>query len=342
MSDDMHHEGAENPEKLTGLKKGKVKKAAAGFEAVVSGSKMMFKEAGITRGLKAMRHLNKRHGFDCPSCAWPDPDDERSRIAEYCENGAKAVAEEATTKKLTAAFFAKNSVKDLAALNDHDIGKKGRIAQPVYLPAGATHYQPLSWDEAFKKIATALNNVSSPDEAIFYTSGRTSNEAAFLYQLFVREFGTNNLPDCSNMCHESSGIALTESLGIGKGSVKLEDIYQAEVIIILGQNPGTNHPRMLTALQKAKDNGAIVIAVNPLPETGLMAFNNPQQVKGMLGMSTALTDIFLQVKINGDMPLLQALEKLLIEEDEKERGAALDQEFIEKKTFGFDDLKQHL
>ena len=193
-------------------------------------------------------------------------------------------------------FLRIHSVNDLGALSDYEIGRKGRIAQPMYLPKDGAHYQPISWDEAFKKIAVTLNELDSPDEAIFYTSGRTSNEAAFLYQLFVREYGTNNLPDCSNMCHESSGVALGESLGIGKGSVKLEDLYEAEVIIILGQNPGTNHPRMLTALQKAKTNGAIIISINPLPETGLMGFNNPQQLKGWIGRGTALTDIFLPDK----------------------------------------------
>ncbi|MFA6059571.1 MAG: FdhF/YdeP family oxidoreductase, partial [Taibaiella sp.] len=284
----------------------------------------------------------KKGGFDCPSCAWPDPDDERSGIAEYCENGARAVAEEATVKKLTTSFFEKNSVFDLALLSDYEIGKRGRIAQPMFLPKGGTHYQPISWKEAFEKIAEHLNVLASPDEAVFYTSGRTSNEAAFLYQLFVREYGTNNLPDCSNMCHESSGVALNESLGIGKGSVKLEDFYEAEVIIILGQNPGTNHPRMLSALQKAKRNGATIISINPLPETGLMGFNNPQQLKGILGMDAALTDLFLQVKLNGDMALLQAIEKLLLEEEEQHPGTVFDHEFIEQHTAGFAGLMQHL
>ncbi len=183
----------------------------------------VFGEAGLFRGLKALGKLNQKGGFDCPSCAWPDPDDERSGIAEYCENGAKAVADEATAKKLTPEFFAQHAVSELAVLTDYEIGRKGRIAQPMYLPKGATHYQPITWEAAFDKIATTLNGLASPDEAVFYTSGRTSNEAAFLYQLFVRAYGTNNLPDCSNMCHESSGVALGESLGIGKGSVKLED-----------------------------------------------------------------------------------------------------------------------
>ncbi len=212
----------------------------------------------------------------------------------------------------------------------------------MYLPEGATHYQPIPWADAFELIGNSLKTLSSPDEAIFYTSGRTSNEAAFLYQLFVREYGTNNLPDCSNMCHESSGVALGESLGIGKGSVKLEDFYEAEVIMILGQNPGTNHPRMLTALQKAKANGAVIISINPLPETGLMGFNNPQKLKGILGINSALTDLFLPIKINGDMALLQAIELLLWNEEKMAPGKVFDQEFINSNTEGFAGFVEHL
>ncbi|MBD0256151.1 MAG: molybdopterin-dependent oxidoreductase, partial [Cytophagales bacterium] len=334
--------GAENPEGLTGLQRGKIKKSAAGLPAVVVSGKQVFSEAGVVRGMKALNQLNKKGGFDCPSCAWPDPDDERSALGEYCENGAKAIAEEATTKKLTAAFFAKHSVTALAALSDYEIGRKGRLAQPMYLPKGGSHYQAIAWEEAFRKIAGELNALDSPDEAVFYTSGRTSNEAAFLYQLFVREYGTNNLPDCSNMCHESSGVALGESLGIGKGSVTLEDLYHAEVILILGQNPGTNHPRMLTALQKAKANGATIISINPLPETGLMGFSNPQQVKGMLGVRTPLTDIFLPVKINGDMPLLQAIEIRLLEEEARQPGTVVDGDFVATNTTGYSGFVAHL
>ncbi len=334
--------GAENPGKLTGLKLGPPQQAAAGIPGVVAAFKQVIGEVGLLRGLKALGKLNQKDGFDCPSCAWPDPDDERSGIGEYCENGAKAIAEEATTKKIGADFFRKNSVSELAAMSDFEIGRKGRLAEPMFLPVGGSHYQPISWQEAFAKIGTALNELSSPDEAVFYTSGRTSNEAAFLYQLFVRAYGTNNLPDCSNMCHESSGVALGESLGIGKGSVKLEDFYEAEVILILGQNPGTNHPRMLTALQKAKHNGATIISINPLPEAGLMAFNNPQQVKGMLGLDSAITDIYLPVRINGDMPLLQAIEIMMLEREEKNPGTVLDQVFIQNQTEGFEALKHHL
>jgi len=335
-------DGEENPETHTGIKHGKIRSAAAGLEAVVIAGKQVLDEVGLGRGLKALNKLNKKDGFDCPSCAWPDPDDDRSQLGEYCENGAKAIAEEATTKKIGADFFATNSVQELAALSDFEIGRKGRIAEPLFLAKGSAHYQAISWDDAFKKIASHLNALPSKNEAIFYTSGRTSNEAAFLYQLFVREYGTNNLPDCSNMCHESSGVALNESLGIGKGSVKLEDFYEAEVIMILGQNPGTNHPRMLTALQKAKKNGAIIVSINPIPETGLMGFKNPQQLRGMIGVETHLTDIFLPVMINGDMPLLQAIEKLLLAEEQINPRAVFDHAFIEKNTEGYTEFIKHL
>ncbi|PWJ58309.1 molybdopterin-dependent oxidoreductase alpha subunit [Dyadobacter jejuensis] len=333
---------AENPLALTGLKKGAIKKVAAGIPAVVSSFQKTVEEAGLSRGMKALWSLNKKGGFDCPSCAWPDPDDERSGIAEYCENGARAVADEATAKKLTPDFFEKNSVESLSKLSDYEIGLKGRIAQPMYLPSGATHYKAISWESAFKKIGFALNTLKSPEEAIFYTSGRTSNEAAFLYQLFVRAYGTNNLPDCSNMCHESSGVALGDSLGIGKGSVTLDDFNEAEVIVILGQNPGTNHPRMLTALQKAKARGAQIVSINPLPETGLMGFNNPQTIRGVLGLKPELTDLFLPVKINGDLALLQATAKLLLEQERLAPGTVFDPEFINQNTEGYQAWMQNI
>lgn len=342
MENENLNKGAENPNKLTGFRKGKIKKTAAGIPAVVNSLQQVFGEAGIVRGSKALLKLNQKDGFDCPSCAWPDPDDERSGLAEYCENGAKAVAEEATAKKLTPAFFKEHSVDSLASLSDFEIGRKGRIAQPMFLAKGGTNYKPISWKDAFEKIAEHLQSLGSPNEAIFYTSGRTSNEAAFLYQLFVREYGTNNLPDCSNMCHESSGIALTESLGMGKGSVTLDDFNKAEVIIIMGQNPGTNHPRMLSALQKAKVNGAIIIAVNPLPETGLMGFSHPQTIKGLLQIDTALTDIFLQVKINGDLALLQAIEYILLQEEKAHPGKVFDWEFINGHTQNSISFIEHI
>jgi len=349
MSDQKDHpketvqpEKAESPEQLSHLHTGHIKTKSVGLPAIVSSFRHVFSEAGVIRSLKALSKVNQKNGFDCPSCAWPDPDDERSGVAEYCENGAKAVADEITTKKLTPDFFAKNSVMALSGLSDYHLGKQGRIAQPMFLPKGATHYQPISWEEAFTHIAATLNSLASPDEAIFYTSGRTSNEAAFLYQLFVRAFGTNNLPDCSNMCHESSGVALTETLGLGKGSVTLEDLHLAEVIIIMGQNPGTNAPRMLTALQKAKKNGARIISINPLPETGLMAFRNPQQVTGILGNATPLTDLFLQVKLNGDMALVQAIELMLWLDEERAPGTVFDHQFIQQHTEGYEAFINHL
>lgn len=333
---------AENPEELLDLKVTEPKKWAAGIPAVVASGSDMLQGPGFVRGMEGLFHMNKKGGFDCSGCAWPDPDDDRSPIAEYCENGAKAFAEEATTKKITAEFFAQNSVADLAKLNDFEIGKKGRIAEPVYLPKGGTHYQPISWDEAFKKIAAKLNSLDSPNQAAFYTSGRTSNEASFMYQLFVREYGTNNMPDCSNMCHESTSFALAELIGIGKGTVTLNDFYDTDVIIIMGQNPGTNHPRMLSALEKAKHNGAKIIAVNPLREAGLMAFKNPQHVKGVLGFSTQLADLYLQININGDMALIKAIEKLLYEAEKKNPGKVFDNAFIKKNAIGYEEFINHL
>ena len=342
LNDNHNNPNPENPETFTGIKLDGLRDAAAGTEAVLIAAQHVLAEMDPLRAAKALFAVNQKTGFDCPGCAWPEHDDHRSKLGEYCENGAKAIAEEATTKKLTADFFKKYSVAQLAALDDYTIGKSGRIAQPMYLPEGASHYQPLSWREAFEKIAFHLKTLATPDEAVFYTSGRTSNEAAFLYQLMVRQYGTNNLPDCSNMCHESSGVALNETVGIGKGSVTLEDFYKAEVIIILGQNPGTNHPRMLSALQEAKENGATIISVNPLPESGLMSFKNPQQIKGALGIKARLTDIFLQVKINGDMALLKAIIMRLYEEELKAPGTIFDHEFIKSNTHNYEAFIQQV
>lgn len=327
---------AENPYQLLDLKLTKVEKWAAGVPAVMAAMKDLLEEKTFFRGNKALLHMNQFEGFDCPSCAWPDPDDERSPIGEYCENGAKALAEEATTKRVTAAFFKANAVYDLAKLDDYNIGKMGRLTEPMYLPKGGTHYQPISWDDAFKKIAVHLNQLATPDEAAFYTSGRTSNEASFVYQLFAKVYGTNNMPDCSNMCHETSGSALRPTIGIGKGTVKLEDFYHAEIIIIIGHNPGTNAPRMMSALEKAKKNGARIIAINPLPEAGLMGFHNPQEISGIIGNGVKLADLYLPVKINGDMALLKAIELLLFESEKMSDGKVFNQSFIAEKTTGYD------
>lgn len=333
---------AETPFTLKNLKLRSPEKWAAGVPAVMHSIEQLVRDASVLRGGRALFSMNQFDGFDCPSCAWPDPDDDRSRIAEYCENGAKALAEEATSKKIAADFFRKNSVYDLSKMTDYQISQLGRITEPMYLPKGGTHYQPISWDDAFTKIAEKLNGLDSPDEAMFYTSGRTSNEATWVYQLFGREFGTNNFPDCSNMCHETSGYALTRCIGFGKGSVKLEDFYESDLIIIMGQNPGTNSPRMLSALTKGKKNGAKIMAVNPLPEAGLMGFRDPQKPLALISKPFELSDLYLPVKINGDMALLKALQLLLLEEEEKNPGKVLDHNFIAEKTAGFEALTEEL
>ncbi|MEV5771828.1 FdhF/YdeP family oxidoreductase [Streptomyces antimycoticus] len=305
--------------------------AAAGLPAVGHSLRIAQQQMGVRRTALTLLRVNQKNGFDCPGCAWPEPD--KRHAAEFCENGAKAVAEEATLRRVTPDFFAAHPVADLATRSGYWLGQQGRLTQPMYLDEGAERYEPVSWDRAFDIIGDELTALDSPDEAVFYTSGRTSNEAAFLYQLFAREFGTNNLPDCSNMCHESSGSALTETLGVGKGSVLLEDLYQADLIIVAGQNPGTNHPRMLSALEKAKAGGAKIISINPLPEAGLERFKNPQNARGIAGGGTALTDLFLQIRLGGDQALFRLLNKLILETE-----GATDEEFIGEHTHGFEEF----
>lgn len=333
---------AKTPEKLTGIKLTKIPKSAVGVKAIKSAFNYIIDEVGIKNGITLLKNLNQKDGFDCPGCAWPDPDEKRAFLAEYCENGAKAVAEEATKNKVSPLFFATHPVEELSKLSDYEIGKSGRITHPMYLPEGKDNYQEISWDNAFKLIGEELNSLNSPDEAIFYTSGRTSNEAAFLYQLFVRQFGTNNLPDCSNMCHESSGAALSETLGIGKGSVTLDDFKHADLVIVMGQNPGTNHPRMLTALAETKKNGGKIITINPLPELGLMNFKDPQNPLKWIGAGQDLTDLFLQVKINGDVALLKIILKLMKEQETEKPGTVFNHQFIKEKTNGFDEFLKDL
>ena len=272
----------------------------AGLDAIASTMQHVAEELGIWEGMKLLSKMNQKDGFDCPGCAWPDPDDHRSKLFEYCENGAKALAEEATNKHIGAAFFAHHSVEELSRWTDYQIGKAGRLTQPLWLPEGELHYREISWADAFKKIGDKLKSLADPNQAVFYTSGRTSNEAAFMYQLFVRAFGTNNLPDCSNMCHESSGTGLGETVGIGKGSVTLQDLHEAEVIMVMGQNPGTNHPRMMAALEKCKLNGGKIININPIPEAGTNVYVDPQSPLKVLTGGTQLTDQYLQVKVNGE------------------------------------------
>ena len=319
----------------------KVSKAAGGAKSAWAAARFAFGEMGVVRGTRTLLQLNQKQGVDCPGCAWPEPDGERSHF-EFCEEGAKHVADEATRKRVTSEFFAKWSVADLSRQTDLWLNQQGRLTQPVLLREGSNHYEPIGWDEAFRLIAGELNSLSSPDEAIFYTSGRTSNEAAFLYQLFVRQFGTNNLPDCSNMCHESSGTGMKEALGFGKGTVRLEDFELCDAIFIVGQNPGTNHPRMLTTLLEAKRRGCKIVHINPLPEAGSTRFKHPQEFWTWLGAGTQLADLFLQVRINGDVALLKGLMKEVLDAEERRPGKVLDRAFIEQYTTGFADFKTAL
>ena len=309
--------------------------AAAGLPAVGHSLRMAAEQMGARRTLATLRKVNQPDGFDCPGCAWPEPD--KPHTAEFCENGAKAVAEEATERRITAEFFAAHPVAELAERSGYWLGQQGRLTEPMLLDEGASHYVPVSWERAFAIVAEELKALDTPDDAAFYTSGRTSNEAAFAYQLFARRLGTNNLPDCSNMCHESSGSALVETLGVGKGSVSLKDLYQADLIIVAGQNPGTNHPRMLSALERAKRAGARIVSVNPLPEAGLERFKNPQNARGLAGHGTKLTDLFLQIRLGGDLALFRALNQLLLAAEEK-HGNVLDREFIEQHCLGFEEF----
>ncbi|MBT2504514.1 FdhF/YdeP family oxidoreductase [Streptomyces sp. ISL-98] len=304
--------------------------AAAGLPAIGHTLKIAQQQMGVRRTAQTLLKVNQKDGFDCPGCAWPEED--KRHTAEFCENGAKAVAEEATLRRVTPDFFAAHPVADLATRSGYWLGQQGRITQPMYLAEGAERYDAVTWEHAFEIIAEELKALDSPDEALFYTSGRTSNEAAFLLQLFAREFGTNNLPDCSNMCHESSGSALTQTIGIGKGSVSLEDLHQADLIVVAGQNPGTNHPRMLTALEKAKAAGAQIISVNPLPEAGLERFKNPQTPQGMI-KGAALTDLFLQIRLGGDQALFRLLNKLILETE-----GAVDDTFVREHTHGYEEF----
>ena len=313
---------------------------AVGLPAIYHSMEPAIAQLGLVRTAKLMTSMNQKDGFDCMSCAWPDP--EHRSVAEFCENGAKAVTWEATPITVPTSFWAEHSIDDLLSRSEYWLGMQGRLVEPVYRPAGADHYEPVSWDRAFEIIATKLNGLASPNEAAFYTSGRTANETAFVYQLFVRAFGTNNLPDCSNMCHESTGTALGETIGIGKSTIAYDDFEKSDLVIIMGQNPGTNHPRMLTALEAAKRNGASIVAVNPLPEAGLMRYKNPQKARGIIGSGTPLADQFLQIRSGGDMALLQAVAKRVLDAEAAKPGTVLDHAFLDEFTLGLEALAEHL
>jgi molybdopterin-dependent oxidoreductase alpha subunit len=348
MPDAPNLPAAQPPVELDGTRLGAASTSAGGLPAIGKSLSIGVEEMGLVRTAKTLLRINQKSGFDCQSCAWPSPDEDR-HVAEFCENGAKAVADEATLKRITPEFFQRHSVAELAAQSDFWLGRQGRLTQPMVLRPGATHYEPIDWEAAFALIADELKQLPSPDAASFYTSGRTSNEAAFLYQLFVRAFGTNNLPDCSNMCHESSGAALGPVIGIGKGCVTLADFEHADAIFIVGQNPGTNHPRMLTPLQAAKRRGCRIVSINPLPEVGLQHFKNPQDLKNPLrmpelffGKGTAMADLWLPVRINGDMAVFQGIMKEMLDAEETNPGRVFDRAFIDRHTHGYAELIAHL
>lgn len=309
--------------------------SAAGAPAVVEVLRQLQAKPGLWQGLQGLRLMNQPGGFDCPGCAWPEDSEHRKHL-EFCENGAKAFADEATRKRIDAAFFARYAIADLAQQSGQWLNEQGRLTRPMVKRPGATHYTPITWFAAFELIARHLNGLIDPDRAAFYTSGRTSNEAAFLWQLFVRSFGTNNLPDCSNLCHESSGTALMAAIGSGKGTVRLSDFDHADAIFIIGQNPGSNHPRMLATLERAKKRGARIVSINPLAEAGLKNFRNPQTVGGWVGQGTDLADLHVPVRVNGDVALLKGLCRALLEAESRQPGTVLDRTFIDHYTNGFD------
>ncbi len=315
--------------------------SAAGLYSIYETMRRGLSEMGVRRSLRTLLAVNQMAGFDCPSCAWPDPDGER-KTAEFCENGAKAVANEATLARVTPEFFAQHPISKLLQQSDYWLDRQGRITQPMWRRPSSDHYEAITWDAAFALVGRELQALESPNEAAFYTSGRASNEAAFLYGLLARQLGTNNLPDCSNLCHESSGLGLSETIGIGKATVKLSDFDHADAIFVIGQNPGTNHPRMLSELQRAARNGCKIVSVNPLAETGLMRFKNPQEPLSLLGSGTPIASLFLPVKINGDVALFKGIMKEMLEEDRRQGGTLLAHDFISQQTEGFEALRADL
>nr|WP_274637995.1 FdhF/YdeP family oxidoreductase [Microbacterium bovistercoris] len=313
---------------------------AAGIPGILYSVGPAARDMGVSRAAKLLTSMNHKDGFDCMSCAWPDPD--HRKVAEFCENGAKAVTWEATPVTVPSGFWREHPISVLKEESEYWLGMQGRLVEPVYKAADSDRYEPVGWDEAFRIVSEKLRGLDSPDQAAFYTSGRTSNEAAFAYQLFARAFGTNNLPDCSNMCHESTGAALGETIGVGKCTITYDDFAKADLIIIMGQNPGTNHPRMLTALEEAKQAGATIVAVNPMPEAGLMRYKNPQKIGGWIGKGTGLADDYLQIRLAGDQALMQAVAKRVLQAEEAEPGTVLDHDFIDRYCHGFDEFAQSL
>jgi molybdopterin-dependent oxidoreductase alpha subunit len=330
-----------------------IPRAAGGLSALWSTLRHLSRDRALGRGSKALLAMNQPDGFDCPGCAWPEPPAEQRERFEFCENGAKAIAEEATSVLLTPEVFAALSIDELRLLSDFELGQLGRLTHPMVLEG--RHYRPIAWDAALRLLADELR-AAGPDASVFYTSGRTSNEAAFLYQLVGRLFGTNNFPDCSNMCHDSSGVALSEVVGVNKGSVSLSDFDHADLIFVVGQNPGTNHPRMLTALRAAAKRGATIVAINPIREVGLTRFAHPQKPLDLLA-GVELAKHFVQVPIGGDHALFQGICKAVLEREaeaaaararddvptrKQDLGEVLDLLFVAERTDGFGAWRRNI
>jgi molybdopterin-dependent oxidoreductase alpha subunit len=318
---------------------------AGGWGALKAVSEHLIEQHIPVKGAVTLSCMNQPAGFDCPGCAWPDP--KHTSSFEFCENGAKAVAWEATSKRCTPDFFAQHSVTELARWSDYQLEMVGRLTHPMAYDAASDHYVPVTWDEAFATIGAELKALPDPNMAEFYTSGRTSNEAAFLYQLFAREYGTNNFPDCSNMCHEATSVGLPQSIGVGKGTVLLEDFDKADCIFIFGQNPGTNSPRMMTNLRDASRRGAAIISFNPFRERALDRFQHPQSPVEMATLtSTQISSKLYQVRVGGDAAVIKGIMKVLVEADQKASAnlapAILDWDFIEKHTLGIEALVEDL
>ena len=312
---------------------------AAGWGALLASAQTLNQEKAIN-AIPALIKMNQPSGFDCPGCAWPEP--EKTSIAEFCENGVKAIAAECTRKRVSRMFFGSRTVESLRSWSDYDLEQQGRLTEPMAYDEQTDRYTPISWNDAFNLIAENLCALENPNQAVFYTSGRTSNEAAFLWQLFGRTLGTNNFPDCSNMCHESSGVALTESIGIGKGTVQLEDFEEVDLIFVIGQNPGTNHPRMLSVLQQAARRGCQIVTFNPILERGLEKFIHPQEALQMMtGTSSSISTHYFQPIIGGDLALLQGLIKAVLGVEETQKNV-LDKEFLENHTSGLSELKDEI
>lgn len=312
---------------------------AGGLQAMLATARQLRRQTGVLRGLRLLADANQKNGFDCPGCAWPDP--EARSVAEFCENGAKAILDEGTRARADTGFFARHPLNELRACSERWLGEQGRLTSPMIWRKGDEFFQPIGVEPALKLISDELCSLTSADQAAFYTSGRASNEAAFAFQLLARRLGTNNLPDCSNLCHESSGVALKESLGIGKATVRLRDFDEADLIFVIGQNPGTNHPRMLSTLREARRRGAVIISINPLIEAGLRRFAHPQSPVDLIEGGEPLASRFVRVSVGGDQALFRGLCKVLLEEPPQPgRRSGVDEDFLAERTAGFEAFRQ--